>query len=88
MNTVLRLDDFKDMFKDEAAFNRFAASLAERVEGHDGLILIHGNDVIGSVLSTASTTERVRDKVVSRLFKDPAEVDRLTKRLESDDLVS
>jgi hypothetical protein len=87
MNTVFHLNECQNLFKDEQSLKAFATKLAQKMEGHEGVLLVCGDELIGSLLSYAATEERLRAKLVEKLFKSPHDIEKLTKRLESDDIV-
>jgi hypothetical protein len=85
--TTLQLEKFTGLFKDETSFRQFTTALTEAADATSGKLLLVGEKVVGELISPTTAAERLRAAVLRKLLKNPATVETLVKRLESDDLV-
>jgi hypothetical protein len=85
--TALQLEKFAGLFKDAASFQQFTAALVEAADTESGKLLLVGEEVVGELVSPITAAERLRDSVLRKLVKNPATIEKLIQRLESEDLV-
>ena len=87
MSTVLNLEKHKGLFKDEEAFRQFTEILASAAECESPQLVVCGEEVVGAFVSPDDAQERMRERIMRNLAKNPGRLDLLRARLESDDLV-
>ena len=87
MSTVLVLDKYKNLFKDEQAFRQFADILEGATADNVMRLVLCGEEVVGAFISPGDAQERLRERIMKRLAKNPAVLDTLKSRLESDEIV-
>jgi hypothetical protein len=83
---VINLDRYKELFRDEAAFERFVALLAEDLE-HDFRPILVGDRMIGASLSAEGAKHILYDRMIRRLGERPELLGELTRRLSDDEIV-
>lgn len=87
MATVLSLEKHKDLFKSDETLRQFAKILEAAVEGDAMRLVVLGEELVGALVSPEDAQERLRERIVKRLASNPAILDKLRDRLESDDIV-
>lgn len=82
--SVLMLDDFKRLFKDEASYHELIQGFREAL-ANDATIVVVGEE---KPLFTARTLEeaqrRLRDRIIGRLITKPALLDQILKGLQDE----
>jgi hypothetical protein len=84
---LLILDKHKALFKDDQAFQAFARLLEEATAGDAMPLVICDDNLVGALVSQREAGDRLRERIIKRLVKNPASLDVLKARLESDDIV-
>jgi precorrin-6x reductase len=87
MSTVLILDKYKPLFKDEKAFQEFVQVLGGTGEAQALRLILLGEETVAALVSLDEAMERLRDRIVLRLAKSPGAIDLLKSRLQSEDIV-
>jgi hypothetical protein len=87
MSTVLNLEKYKSLFKDDASFRQFAELIENATEGNVMRLVLCGDEILTALISAEEAQERLQDRIAKRLAKDPTTLDKLKERLESDDIV-
>ncbi len=87
MSTVFNLEKYKKLFKDEASFREFADVIEGATDGNVMRLVLCGDNIVSALISAEDAQERLRDRIAKRLSKDPAVLDKLKDRLESNDIV-
>jgi hypothetical protein len=87
MSTVLLLDKHKALFKDDESFLQFAQILEASIARDEMRIVLHGEQVVGALISVEEAQVRLRDRIMKRLSTNPASLARLAERLASEDIV-
>ena len=85
--SALQLDKFAPLFKDPASFLQFTTALIEAADTQSGKLLLASEQVVGELASPVVAAERLRAAVLNKLLRNPATVEKLIERLDSDDLV-
>ncbi len=83
---VLNLDKYKESFKTPEEFKRFMLEFGRVVEGDMGLV-VHDDKLLAALFPAEEAQKRLQEQIVKRFATDPALLETLQKRLESDDLV-
>jgi hypothetical protein len=87
MATILNLDKWKSLFKDDQAYKQFTGLLEEAAEDTSVRLLVSDDRVLLGLVSPEEAQNRLRDRIMQRLAEKPEILDRLKERLESDNLV-
>jgi hypothetical protein len=87
VNTILLLENHRDLFKDAAALRQFVQLLEGSTAGNAIGLLVSGEEVVCAFVSPDEARDRLRDRIMKRLAGNPGALDTLRARLESDDLV-
>lgn len=82
----LELDQFRELFKDEAAFESFAKAFTDSLQ-HDLCPIFVHSELVGTTLSPAGTKNVLFDRMMHRALKNPDLLNELTDRIENDDIV-
>lgn len=86
VNQAFALDQYKPLFKDEAAFLAFADALASAAKKGSTILLSRG-EVVGSVLSAAGTKELLYERFIKKISEKPELLAEIAERLENDEIV-
>lgn len=87
MSAVLILDKYKELFKDEASFKKFAEVLGRAGQEDDLKFVLYDESLLVGLISIDEAEGKLKDRILRRLSKNPDIMDRLRERLESDDIV-
>lgn len=85
--TVFMLDKYKELFKDESSFQKFAVIVQEATEEKNMQLVLFGESILGALISAEDAQENLRARIVKRLKNNPAILDKFGQRLESEDIV-
>jgi hypothetical protein len=85
---VINLDSYRNLFKDDAALNEFASRLSEAASDDDMRLLIFRDEIVAAVVSSESARDQLRSRILRKIAGEgPQVLDKLMKRLESEDIV-
>lgn len=89
MNTtlgVINLDDFRDLFANDSAYQSFLERFGSAMKA-DLRPIVAGTKLFGAALSAERTKDYLTEKVAKRLVRRPELLAELTRRLEEDQVV-
>lgn len=87
MSTVFILDKYKSLFKDEEAFRQFAQEFGGTGKESAMRLVLINEEAVGAFIPLEEAMERLRDRIVLRLAKNPDALDLLKTRLQSENIV-
>lgn len=79
----LVIDDYKELFRDEASYNTFCARLLALFGRAASPVIVHGN-LIGVAVSPEDAKNIIINHVVKSWEKDPCVLDKLRNAINSD----
>lgn len=87
MSTVFILDKYKPFFKDEESYRQFAREFSGAGKESAMRLVLVNEEAVGAFISLDEAMERLRNRIVLRLAKNPDTLDLLKNRLQSEDIV-
>lgn len=85
-NQVIKLDDYRPLFRDDEAFREFVAAF-KSIGAQGASLVLAGGEAIGSILSAGGTKELLYERVVKKIAADPNILTKLADRLERGNIV-
>ncbi|MFG0297661.1 MAG: hypothetical protein ACF8PG_17280 [Maioricimonas sp. JB045] len=82
----LNLETYRNLFPDDASFDRFVERLVSDLQFDLRPIMVDGR-MLGLTLSPEGAKDVLYDRMVSRMAKDPSVLSDLADRLENDEIV-
>ena len=84
--TGIVLDEFKQLFRDEASYAEFAGCM-KKASQHDLAAIFSGNELIGTFLSPQATKDVLYERMLKRIAEKPELLAEIASRLQEDDIV-
>ncbi len=81
---AIKLDEYRHLFRDDAAFAEFAELLRGAMAADFRPIVANGN-MIGTVLSAAGSKSVLGDRILRRIERNPEVIDELLNRLDEEE---
>ena len=83
---VIDLGRFKHLFKDESSYEEFVTGLRESLR-YDLRPIMSNSEVLGASLSAEGIKDVLYDRFVRALSRNPSLIDKLTERIQDDEIV-
>ena len=83
---AINLDDHKELFRDNDAFERFVALLRQASQSSVSPIFA-GQQLLGGIASPKGMKEFLSERFIRRLAEKPELLAEITDRLENDEIV-
>ncbi|MCA9081923.1 MAG: hypothetical protein KDA58_15285 [Planctomycetaceae bacterium] len=85
MDAVI-LDNYRHLFKDEAAYQEFVAQFEGELD-FDLKVILSDHRILGATLSPTGAKELISERVIRHVSQYPEMLDELTRRIEDDEIV-
>jgi hypothetical protein len=85
--TLIKLDQHKRLFRDEASYNQFIQLFRDAFTEGQTPMVIDDENVLFAAISNQAATEMLAERILDRLGENPSLMDDLTNRLENDPIV-
>ncbi len=82
--SALILNDYKDLFKNEASYDALIRVFHDAMANHGMPIVVSGKEVLFTAISPEATQDMLRDRIVRRLAEKPALLDAIARGLEEE----
>jgi len=84
--TAIVLDRYKELFRDESAYEQFLALLRTAARAELAPVF-SGDELLGTVLSPAGTKDVLYERFLKRISEKPELLAEIADRLEKDEIV-
>jgi hypothetical protein len=81
------LDEYKDLFKDEASYARFVGLLRASINENAMPIVLAEREFLFTAVPPGATKEILSERIIRRLWENPGLLDDIRDRLENDPIV-
>ena len=85
--SVIILDEHKDLFKDEASFNKLIGVFKAALDQNAMPMVLSTRELLFTAISPEMTKEVLAERILKRFWENPDRLDELRRRLESGELV-
>jgi hypothetical protein len=82
----INLDEYKNLFRDDASFDRFVAML-KGASGSSTLPIFSGRQLLGGIASPLAMKEYLSERFLKRIAEKPELLEEIADRLENDEVV-